>query len=72
MTRICSIHGCRGKHKARGYCSTHYRQWKRTGSPGSTVQASCTVAGCSRAHHGRGLCKTHYEAARLGLSTAPV
>lgn len=25
----CSVPGCTGKHRARGYCAKHYQQWKR-------------------------------------------
>lgn len=27
----CSIEGCNGKHKAKGYCAKHYMQYKRYG-----------------------------------------
>ena len=33
MTRNCSVPGCGRPHNARVYCSRHYRQWLRTGSP---------------------------------------
>ena len=25
----CTVDGCDGKHRARGYCAKHYQQWKR-------------------------------------------
>lgn len=31
--KLCSVEGCGGKHKARGYCSKHYMQWIRCGDP---------------------------------------
>ena len=33
MTKICTIPGCEKKHNARGWCSTHYNNWKRRGDP---------------------------------------
>lgn len=32
-TRQCSVEGCERKHRARGWCDTHYRRWKRHGHP---------------------------------------
>lgn len=31
--RICSAPGCELKHVARGYCQTHYKRVRKTGSP---------------------------------------
>lgn len=31
--RTCSVEGCEGKHKARGYCIRHYTNLKRHGDP---------------------------------------
>lgn len=31
--RTCSISGCERRHEARGWCTTHYAKWKRTGDP---------------------------------------
>ncbi len=31
MRRICKVEGCNRKHDAKGYCSTHYMQIKRSG-----------------------------------------
>jgi len=27
----CSVEGCNEKHKAKGYCNRHYRQYKKYG-----------------------------------------
>lgn len=34
----CTIKGCDKKHKAKGYCNTHYTIFKRTGSPVSSLR----------------------------------
>lgn len=31
MTRTCSVPGCGCPHKARGWCTGHYKRWSRTG-----------------------------------------
>lgn len=31
--RLCSIDGCERVHEAKGYCSMHYKRFKRTGKP---------------------------------------
>jgi hypothetical protein len=31
MSRICSVEGCNNKHLAKGYCTKHYKQFKKHG-----------------------------------------
>lgn len=67
-TRSCSIGNCERKHKAHGYCQTHYMRFRRTGSPEdtnlSTAPVFCTVAGCESPHRSRGFCNFHYHRQR--------
>lgn len=35
--RPCSIKGCPGQDKARGWCKTHWARWKKHGSPNIVV-----------------------------------
>ncbi len=32
--RLCNIEGCNKKHRARGYCSAHWKQWSLGNEPG--------------------------------------
>ncbi len=34
--RLCSMDGCGRPHLARGYCTKHYRRWRRHGDPVAT------------------------------------
>jgi hypothetical protein len=31
--RLCAVEGCETQHYAKGYCRTHYNQWKSYGDP---------------------------------------
>ena len=35
--RICEVDGCGEKHRASGFCDTHYRRFKRNGTPHLTT-----------------------------------
>lgn len=58
----CSIDGCEKDFLARGWCSTHYRRWRKTGSLETTrfIKKSCSVAGCDKPGEKRTWCGTHY------------
>ena len=63
----CKIEGCDGKHKAKGYCSKHYAQFKKYGEglvPVKEIKI-CSVEGCNEKHHSKGYCKKHYNHMRL-------
>lgn len=36
--RTCSIEGCSGKHRGRGWCQTHYMRWRKYGDPEHVVR----------------------------------
>jgi hypothetical protein len=65
-TQECSVDGCDGPIRARGYCNTHYLRWRRTGStdlPEITPApiATCSVTGCGKIVRARGWCGLHYK-----------
>lgn len=35
--RACDIDDCRNPHYGRGWCSKHYKRWKKTGDPATTL-----------------------------------
>ena len=64
----CSMDGCDRPHKARGYCQTHYMQFKRGITPIGPIRSrvsekppECEEADCSAPVKAKGLCRTHYQ-----------
>lgn len=64
----CTMEGCDRPHKARGYCQTHYMQFKRGISPVGEIRSrerdklpECTEEGCVEPVKAKGLCRTHYQ-----------
>lgn len=63
---LCSIEGCNGKLKARGYCSMHHQRFIRHGDPlmkrkrGAESKASCSNPHCRKKTFQAGLCPRHY------------
>ena len=64
----CSISGCNREHHARGWCLTHYMQFKRGVAPTGPVRSrvrekppECVEDGCSEPVKAKGLCKAHYQ-----------
>jgi hypothetical protein len=62
----CKIDGCDGAHLARGWCSKHYRRWRKHGDPLTLVAARyegviCSIDGCHRDAEKRGWCGLHYR-----------
>lgn len=58
--RTCTIEGCNKNHEAKGYCSMHYRRWKRYGDPLHLKKRKpCKVEGCVKLSRNWGYCPTH-------------
>lgn len=50
----CTIAGCEGIHKARGWCTNHYTCWRRTGNPlGRPIPPSSSIGGMQQADRRR-------------------
>jgi len=64
---FCTVAGCGRPHKSRGYCQTHYMQFKR-GAPitpeintrVSVKPLECSEEGCGYPVKSKGLCVMHY------------
>jgi hypothetical protein len=69
--KLCSLEGCGGKHRSRGYCQRHYTQAAK-GQPlvlnpkHQKRGPNCAAQGCWHPVTARGLCKAHYERKRGG------
>ena len=64
----CTVSGCGRQNHARGYCPSHYAQFKRGSSPSEPIRArvmqklpECEEDGCSEPVKAKGLCKMHYQ-----------
>ena len=60
--RRCSVPGCDRPHHGKGYCSTHYLQYRQQQqlNQSEISYKTCSVPGCDRPHHAKGYCKKHY------------
>ncbi len=65
MTRTCELDDCSRPHDAHGFCSMHYRRWKRNGDPLARQRVSregqCEIEGCTDPVNARRMCSKHYE-----------
>lgn len=78
---VCTIQGCEKPVRARGWCSTHYARWSRTGDPGPAASLArvaaeitpCTVEGCERPKRtsGAAFCEMHYYRIRRTGEAGP-
>lgn len=47
---------------ARGWCGTHYGQWRKHGDPiARAPKRFCSIEGCEGRHQGAGYCRKHYQ-----------
>lgn len=65
-TRTCSIDGCDKKHRAKGYCPSHYTAHLKHGDASVVLRPRhdrtvCEVAGCGKPRRKREWCGTHYQ-----------
>ena len=58
----CKIEGCKRAYRAKGYCGTHYKKWRR-GEYGRARYKECYEEGCRRqsVYNRQGYCEEHYQ-----------
>lgn len=67
LHEFCTAEGCSRKHKARGWCQTHYMMFKRGSEVGPikprerNKPEQCIEEGCNEPVKAKGLCKAHYQ-----------
>src|ERR1039458_3360832 len=66
----CSIPGCSGAVRCRGWCKSHYDRYLRSGDPQwepTPKPVTCLLPGCHRPTKALGLCWKDYWRAREGV-----
>jgi len=68
---MCKVEDCETKVAARGWCSNHYRAWKKFGDPLAKAQhyleqeiTICTIDGCQKSKKSNRLCGMHLSRLR--------
>lgn len=62
--RTCSVDGCSGTHKGRGYCEKHLIRLRSHGDPLVTNERKrkpCSIKDCDTLTFSRGWCQKHYR-----------
>lgn len=63
--RTCSIEGCEKPSRARGWCPTHWKRWKKHGDPLVTAynqpKPLCSIEDCTGVAVGHGWCSLHWQ-----------
>lgn len=63
--RTCKIDGCSNLLVARGWCSKHYKRWRKHGTPNYVASTKspmpCSVFGCTSKQEKRQWCEKHYR-----------
>jgi hypothetical protein len=57
----CKVEGCKRPYKAKGYCVTHHKEWRR-GKLGHARFRWCFHEECKKREYARGLCEEHFAA----------
>lgn len=61
-TQRCSVEGCKGPYRAKGYCARHFKQWRRGEMPKRPRYKCCVEEGCRKPRGRWGLCTDHFQA----------
>jgi hypothetical protein len=68
----CSKEGCKRPYRAKGYCVTHYKLWRRGELEGHKARYKlCSKEACKKAAGRYGLCDEHRGSAKEEAAAAP-
>jgi len=63
----CSVEGCKRPYRAKTYCVTHYKLWRRGELEGHKARYKiCTKEGCRKPRAAGSLCAEHAQGAKAG------
>ena len=63
----CTVEGCKRPYRAKGYCVTHYKKWRRGELENHTARYKiCTKEGCRKPRAKGSLCEEHASGAKEG------
>ncbi len=58
--RKCSVANCKRPYRAKGYCGTHYKLWRRGEVEGHKARYKlCSKEGCKKPAGRYGVCEEH-------------
>ncbi len=67
----CSVEKCKRPYRAKGYCVTHYKAWRRGELDGHKARYKiCTKEGCRKPRAFAGVCGEHRVAAAAAVAPA--
>jgi hypothetical protein len=66
--RRCQIAKCKRPYRAKGYCVTHFKEWRRGKLPKAHYRR-CKKEGCNKPMLRRGLCAEHGAKAATPAAT---
>jgi len=64
--KTCAFPDCGYPYSAKGYCKSHYQQYRLKGVLTAIPRygPTCTFPACGRPHRGKGLCASHVQQQR--------
>lgn len=62
VAKACKVASCKREYRAKGYCASHYREW-RNGKFGMARYKACSDMMCFKpmATNRHGFCEEHYQ-----------
>jgi hypothetical protein len=66
----CSVEGCKRPYRAKGYCVTHYKKWRRGEIEGHKARYhTCSKEGCKKPSGRWGLCDEHRQSGEAAAAS---